>query len=466
MKFSNVFRTVTVAAAVALTARTFAQDIVSAELLDDGTGLTMNWLGDPGVPHGAYVIVGSPSLVDPDTGGTATNKWVPMSDYITPITEWQFETTVPFTFTNDIMFYRVERVDREGPAIEYVSPAKDAVSVPVDAEISVRITDESGVVEDNSMAIYVGDARHALGDDDVTWDGSVLTYTGGNLGNPGDTVDVWATAKDTKGNVTSSEQSLLVLAKDVETVSSTEPQVVPFLVIGAGEENVTNLVDKVSESPGTAARSIAGIRSAGISGTLVITNTTDDTLVFAYTGNAYELLAVDQLWASENADNIFYRKITAIHTPDETIIEFSGRMSRVPCEKISLFFFFFEKTGIVRRQNTLSTLYSLILSASLENADNGIKRIARIHVNAGRFHLPTEPCQLPFGVIAGLPLHILDNMRYFGRGLCLQQFTVPKTLPGRCTHRHNFRQTNNFIHPAVMQHLVYTGIYSFVQNIA
>ena len=38
MKFSNVFRTVTVAAAVAFAAHAFAQDIVSAELLDDGTG--------------------------------------------------------------------------------------------------------------------------------------------------------------------------------------------------------------------------------------------------------------------------------------------------------------------------------------------------------------------------------------------------------------------------------------------
>ena len=315
MKFSNVFRTVTVAAAVALAAQAFAQDIVSAELLDDGSGLTMNWLGDPGVPHAAYVIVGKPSLVDTNTGATDTNKWSRMSDYITPITDWKFATTVPFT--NDIMFYRVERVDREGPSFEYVSPEKDAVSVRTNAPVSVRITDDSGVVADNSLAIYVGDVRHAFGeDDDVSWDDGVLTYTG-NLGDPGDTVDVWATAKDTCGNVGSSEQSLLVLASDVVKLTSDEPQVVPFLVISNGTHSVSELVGKVADSPGTAARSIAAIRAAETN-TLAIVGTTSNTLVFAYTGNAYELLKEGQLWASEDANNIFYRKITSIGEPDET----------------------------------------------------------------------------------------------------------------------------------------------------
>ena len=315
MKFSNVFRTVTAAAAVALAAQTFAQEIVSSTPLPDGSGVNVNWLGDPGAPHAAYVIVGKPSLVDPDTGMTDTNKWSPVSDYITPITEWQFETTVPFAFTNDVMFYRVERVDREGPSIEYVSPVKDAVSVPVDAEISVRVTDDSGVRVDNSLAIYVGEARHAYGDDDVSWDNGVLTYTPTNsLGNPGDTVDVWATATDTCGNVGSSEQSLLVLASDIETLTSDEPQVVPFLVIPSGKHTVSELIDAVSTNAGP---STAGARAAGDNDTLEIVGTTSNTLVFAYSGDAWQLLAVGQLWASDDAENIFYRKITAIGEPED-----------------------------------------------------------------------------------------------------------------------------------------------------
>ena len=310
MKFANVFRTVVAAAAVALAARAPAQDftpIDSATPSADGSAVTLNWLGDPGAPHAAYRVYATPSLVD------ASADWEAASGFITPITSWTLDATC--ALTNDIQFFRVAKVDREGPTFEYVSPAKDAVSVPVDAEISVRIADESGVVEDNSLAIYVGDVRHAyLDDENVTWDGSILTYSGGNLGNAGDTVDVWATAKDTKGNVGSSEQSLLVLESAVAPVTSSEPQVVPFLVIGAGEESVDELVDKVSNSPGTAARSVAASRAAG-SDTLEIVGTTSNTLVFAYTGNAYELLAEDQLWASEVATNIFYRKISAIGTP-------------------------------------------------------------------------------------------------------------------------------------------------------
>lgn len=314
MKFSNVFRTVTVAAAVALAARAFAQDttpIDSATPTADGSGVTLNWLGDPGAPNAAYRVYATPSLVD--TNAT----WEAASGFVTPITSWTLEETV--ALTNDVMFYRVEKVDREGPTIEYVSPAKDAVSVPVDAEISVRITDESGVVEDNSLAIYVGGVRHAFGDPDVTWADGVLTYTpADSIGAAGETVDVWATATDTKGNVASSEQSLLVLASEAATVTADESQVVPFLVIGSDESSVDDLVEKVSDSPTTAARSVAGIKSAGITGTLEITATTSNTLVFAYTGNAYELLAEGQLWASEDAENIFYRKIAAVGEPDGT----------------------------------------------------------------------------------------------------------------------------------------------------
>ncbi len=307
MKISHVFRTAAVSAALALAAS--AQDLApidSATPTADGSGVTLNWLGDPGAPNAAYRVYSTPSLVDTNA------PWEAASGFVTPVTNWQLEATL--ALTNDIMFFRVEKVDREGPAFEYVSPEKDAVSVPVDSPVSVRISDESGVVADNSLALYVGDVRHAFGDEGVTWEDGVLTYSGGPLGEPGETVDVWATAKDRCGNVGSSEQSLLVLASEIAKITSDEPAVVPFLVIGAGNSSVDDLVEKVSDSPGTAARSIAASRAGG-SDTLGIVGTTSNTLVFAYTGNAYELLAEGQLWASEVATNIFYRRITAVGTP-------------------------------------------------------------------------------------------------------------------------------------------------------
>ena len=310
MKFSNVFRTVTVAAAVAFAARAFAQDttpIDSATPTADGSGVTLNWLGDPGAPNAAYRVYATTSLVDTNA------PWEAASGFVTPITSWTLEETV--ALTNDVMFYRVEKVDREGPTFEYVTPAKDAVSVPADSPVSVRVSDESGVVADNSLALYMGDVRHAFGDEGVTWEDGVLTYAGGPLGEPGETVDVWATAKDRCGNVGSSEQSLLVLAKDAETIASADTQAVPFLVIPSGKHTVSELIDAVSTNAGP---STAGARAAGDDYTLEIVGTTSNTLVFAYTGNAYELLAVDQLWASEDANNIFYRKISAVGEPDES----------------------------------------------------------------------------------------------------------------------------------------------------
>ena len=319
MKLSNVFRMVTAAAAIALAAQAFAEDatpIDSAQLTPDGNGVTLTWLGDPGLPNAAYRVYGRPSLTGPGAG------WEPSSGFVTPITSWTLEETVDVS-TNPVMFFRVQRVDREGPSIEYVSPAKDAVSVPVVTPISVRITDETGVVEANSLAIYVGGVRHAFGDPDVTWADGVLTYTpAGPIGAPGETVDVWATATDPCGNVGSSEQSLLVLANDAETVKADEPQVVPFLVIGAGEASVDDLVERVSGDTGVTAASFAAAKGLrrDATDTLEITETTDNTLVFAYTGDAWELLAVGQLWASDDENNIFYRRITAIGEPTNGII--------------------------------------------------------------------------------------------------------------------------------------------------
>jgi hypothetical protein len=314
MKFSNVFRTVTVAAALALAARAFAQDptpIDSATPSEDGD-VTLNWLGDPGEPHAAYVVVGKPSLTDEDM------PWERSSGYITPITDWKLNATV--SSTNDIMFYRVEKVDREGPEITFLSPKQDWSSVDPDADVSVSIADRSGLLE-NSLAIYVGGERHGVGDPDVTWTNGVLTYSGGNLGLPGTTNDVWATATDIWSNSASTDPSMLVFANEPETVPVSEPQVVPFLVITNGVNTVSDLVDRVAGETGITSASMAAAKSGGtrsVEATLRIAATTSNTLVFAFTGDACDLLAVGQLWASDDANNIFYRKITGIGERDDS----------------------------------------------------------------------------------------------------------------------------------------------------
>ena len=114
MKFSNMFRTVTVAAALTFAAQAFAEEatpIDSAQITQDGNGVTLTWLGDPGLPNAAYRVYAKPSMTDPDA------DWEPSSGFVTPITSWTLEETVDMS-TNNVMFFRVNRVDREGPAIE------------------------------------------------------------------------------------------------------------------------------------------------------------------------------------------------------------------------------------------------------------------------------------------------------------------------------------------------------------
>ena len=295
--------------AAALAAAAAAQDAVSIDGASfGGEGATLRWQSDPDT---VYRVVGTTSLTDPGKPWEQTGGYVSGSG-------WTLGTTLD-TGTNTVMFFRVEKVDQEGPSFEFLSPAKDAVSVDADAPVRIGISDASGV-STGELAVYVGRTRHLFGEDPaVTWDGEVLCYAGGALGQPGETVEVWATATDGRGNTAASESSLLLLAEEPKALAAEEgARTPPFVVIGAGGESVSELVDKVAEATGFARASAA---SAEPGGTLEIAGTTGNALVFAYTGNAWKLLAPGQLWASGNPENIFYRRIVALGEPADGTIE-------------------------------------------------------------------------------------------------------------------------------------------------
>lgn len=302
MKIRNLFLAGSAAAVLALAAQ--AQDnivpIESAVPNGEG-GVTLHWFS---TPDATYHIKGVPSLIDSNA------QW--KVEGIASASGWSVERSVDLS-TNDIMFYRVEQMDSSGPVFEFISPAQDSGAVPTNAEIRIAITDPSGVSTTN-LGMYVGSAWHAHDSAGMAWDGEVLCYTGGNLGNPGDTVPVWATATDLLGNPGRCETSLLVLASDLETVTAEEgSQTVPFVVIGAVATSVSDLVSSVSGSTGITSASIASTEAEG---KLWIEAVTTNTLVFGFTMDAWQLLAVGQLWASDNPDNIFYRRITVVGEPE------------------------------------------------------------------------------------------------------------------------------------------------------
>ena len=262
---------------------------------------------------GTYRVLEKASLTD-------TNDWKPRSNTLKADMEGMLQQALDVT--DDVVFFRVEKVDASGPSFQFLSPAKDAVSVAPTATVSVAISDPSGV-EPDSVLLYIASevsnatvtTVHRIEDPDVEWENGVLTWTGG-LGEPGQKVEVWATAKDLKGNPASSESSWLTLASELAAVESADGTTVPFVVIGNEATNVSDLVETVA----AATRGTLSAKSRAVGGTIRVLSAPEGALVFGYTGEGWKLLAEGQLWASQNPENIFYRRIVEVGTPDgETI---------------------------------------------------------------------------------------------------------------------------------------------------
>lgn len=264
--------------------------------------VTLNWNVELGE---TYRVLEKASLMD-------TNEWKRSPDFLRADMEGMLSKAL--NVSDDAVFFRVEKVDVDGPSFRFLSPGKDAVSVDPAAAVSVSVADPSGV-DENTVFLYVGDEPHGIGDAGVEWADGVLVWTGG-LGAAGEEVEVWATACDLLGNPASSESSRLVLASEPTTVTTeaagTADGMVPFVVIGSGAQDVDDLVGEASA--GTSAK--RG-QNGEPGGSLEVLDAGDGYLLFGYEGNGWELLAEGQLWASSDPGNIFYRRIESLEAPDE-----------------------------------------------------------------------------------------------------------------------------------------------------
>ena len=254
--------------------------------------VTLNWNVELG---GAYRVLEKTSLTDTNEGKQSPN-------YLRADMEGMLSKAL--NVSDDVVFYRVEKVDVDGPSFRFLSPEKDAVSVAPAAAVSVAISDPSGV-DENTVYLYVGDTPHGIGDEGVVWEDGVLTWTGG-LGAAGDEVEVWATAYDMKGNPASSESSRLTLASELATVAGI----------------MINLQDgsAVPADVAAAGTSAKAARDGGGDEDVWIETVEKDGIVFGYSGEGWRKLAVGQLWASQDPNNIFYRKIASIGEPDDGTI--------------------------------------------------------------------------------------------------------------------------------------------------
>jgi len=251
---------------------------------------TLRWQSEP---EATYRVVSRTSLTD------EAGDWNLAGGYVSA-TGWTAEEAV--ASTNRTMFFRVEKVDQSGPSFSFLAPSADTLSVATNAAVRIAVEDESGVAEEG-LAVYVGGVRHALGEDArVSWDGAVLSYAGGALGAPGETVELWATATDVLGNTAASASSLVTLASDPVTVGGAE-----IVVAGFGTASVVSTGTGSGTSIASTGPNAVWIEEVG-----------ENTILFGYTGEVP--LAAGQLWASDDPNEIFYRRILSWEEAGEGLL--------------------------------------------------------------------------------------------------------------------------------------------------
>src|ERR1017187_6592818 len=143
-------------------------------------------------PGGSYVIQTTANLAQPWQSGatlTTTNNAIYQS----------------FPVTGTAQFFKVVKLDTDGPEIYKTSPFDGAIGVNPQATIQAWLRDDSGV-NTNTIAMTVGtNAPVSLKDSRLAYVGGVLTYTPGTnefLGTNGQIMMVALAVADILGNQT------------------------------------------------------------------------------------------------------------------------------------------------------------------------------------------------------------------------------------------------------------------------
>jgi sulfatase modifying factor 1 len=143
-------------------------------------------------PGESYVIQTTANLAQPWQSGatlTTTNNAIYQS----------------FPVTGTAQFFKVVKLDTEGPEIYKTAPFDGAIGVNPQATIQAWLRDDSGV-NTNTIAMTVGtNAPVSLKDSRLSYGGGVLTYTPGTnefLGTNGQIMTIALAVADTLGNQT------------------------------------------------------------------------------------------------------------------------------------------------------------------------------------------------------------------------------------------------------------------------
>ena len=160
---------------------------------NDSKAVQIAWNGYPGK---SYVVQTTTDLAQPWQNAlttpatlTTTNNWL----------------SYTFPVTGKAQFFKVVKLDSDGPEVYKTSPFDGAIGVGLQATLQAWLRDDSGV-NTNTIALTVGtNAPISLSNPRLSYLNGVLTYTPGTnqfLGTNGQIVAVKLSAADTLGNQT------------------------------------------------------------------------------------------------------------------------------------------------------------------------------------------------------------------------------------------------------------------------
>lgn len=210
-------------------------------------------------------------------------------------------------------FFRVTKVDQQGPEILEQFPAVDDFAIPLNASISLELTDETGVNWESYTISHSQLGSFSFGDNEIVLQDGVLTFDAGNglaHGLNGETITVSIEVADVLGNVTGlvwrfELESEAIVANEVFVFGSPQAE-------AQGQE--IEFVPATREIRQEFYREELKKLSAHASSWSIHT-VEEDRLILEYWSDTAPEFPVGGLLANvapTNFDEIFYRKVTSI----------------------------------------------------------------------------------------------------------------------------------------------------------
>ena len=167
---------------------------VDANIFNDGTNaIRVAWNSTPGK---VYLLQTTTNIF-----GSWSNV-LASPGTITATTNQIFQS---LTANSATRFYRITKLDTDGPEVNLVAPSSGAIAVGQKFAIKAALSDETGI-NTNTISFQLGtNANVTLADSRLTFVAGTLTYTPGTnevLGALGDNVTASVSATDTLGNQT------------------------------------------------------------------------------------------------------------------------------------------------------------------------------------------------------------------------------------------------------------------------